>query len=84
MIGAADISALAKFLEDASKASDVKTINTKHDEFMSGYEKLMKAINAALGAEGSDPASGDSGKAIEFSPEEDDEEIMEFAPEGDK
>jgi hypothetical protein len=82
MIGAAEISAMAKFLEDASKASDVKTINDKHDEFMSGYEKLMKAINSALGAEGSDPASGQSGNAMEFSPEDD--EIMEFAPEGDK
>ncbi|MBP8968190.1 MAG: response regulator [Lachnospiraceae bacterium] len=84
MIGAAEISALAKFLEDASKASDVKMIDTRHDEFMSGYEKLMKAINSALGAEGSDPASGESGKAADFSPEEEDDEIMEFAPEGDK
>ncbi len=83
MIGAADISVLAKFLEDASKAGDVAKVDEKHTEFMTGYEKLMQKINSALVAEGSDPAAGNAGGANTASPEEDDE-IMEFAPEGEE
>ncbi len=83
MIGAADISQLAKYLEDVSKAGDAEKIEEKHEAFMTGYETLMRGINTALGAEGSDPASGRGDEAMEFSPEDDDE-IMEFAPEGEK
>ena len=83
MIGAADISQLAKYLEDVSKAGDADKIEEKHEAFMTGYETLMRGINTALGAEGSDPASGRGDEAMEFSPEDDDE-IMEFAPEGEK
>lgn len=82
MIGAADISRLAKYLEDVSKAGDAEKIEEKHEAFMTGYETLMRKINSTLGAEGSDPASGHGDDALEFSPEDD--EIMEFAPEGEK
>ena len=83
MIGAAEISQLAKFLEDAAKACDRKKIEEKHEEFISGYEALMRKINSGLGAQGSDPAAGRGGNAADMSPDDDDE-IMEFAPEGDK
>lgn len=83
MIGAADISALAKYLEDASKAADSAAVSEKHEAFMTGYENLMQKINSVLGAKGSDPASGKPGDEAD-NPAEEDEEIMEFAPEGDK
>ena len=82
MIGAADISQLAKYLEDVSKAGESAKVDEKHEAFMTGYEMLMRKINTVLGAEGSDPA-GRGSEAMEYSPEDEDE-IMEFAPEGDK
>jgi CheY-like chemotaxis protein len=83
MIGAAELSQLAKYLEEAAKAGETGKIEEKHDEFLTGYETLMRKINSCLGAEGSDPAAGRGSDATDNSPDDEDE-ILEFAPEGDK
>ncbi|MBP3266518.1 MAG: hypothetical protein J6L84_06150, partial [Clostridiales bacterium] len=58
-------------------------IEEKHASFMESYETLMRKINSCLGAEGSDPAAGRGDGDTDNSPDDDDE-IMEFAPEGEK
>ena len=83
MIGAAEISQLAKYLEEVAKTGESAKVEEKHDEFLTGYETLMRKINSCLGAEGSDPAAGRGSDAADNSPDDEDE-IMEFAPEGDK
>ncbi len=77
MIGAMDISSLAKFLEEASKESDEEKVVSKHSGLMEDYGKLIRTIYNTYG-EGKnkspepEPDSGEAG----------DGDVLEFGPKG--
>lgn len=68
-IGAMDLSEMALQLEKAAKGNDEETVMKNHEQMMEEYESLSKEITGILGETG---------------PEENDDEIMEFLPEGDE
>ncbi|MBR5115859.1 MAG: Hpt domain-containing protein, partial [Lachnospiraceae bacterium] len=49
MIGAADLSAQFKQMEDAGKAVDVDYIRSHHEELLDRFQVFVKKINDALG-----------------------------------
>jgi hypothetical protein len=77
MIGAGEISELARTLELAAKAGDLETVRNEHDSFLKQYETLLHAIR--------DDVRGDvtqDDEVLEFSPaeESDEDEALEFSP----
>ena len=77
MIGAMDISSLAKFLEDASKECDEEKVVSRHSGLMEDYGKLIRTIYNTYG-EGKNKSpepEPDSGYAT-------DGDVLEFDPKG--
>ena len=70
MIGAMDLSEVARALEEAAKQEDSAYIDEHHEEMMTKYDRVLKAIG--------DEVKEPSGSA----PEEDD--IFEFEAAGDE
>ncbi len=70
MIGADELSETAKRMEAAAKAGDAETIAREHADMLSRYETLSGEILTGLG--------------IKSARTEDEDEIMEFAPEGEQ
>ncbi len=68
-IGAMELSRLAQKLEKASNNKDIELIRNEHHVFMDKYMKLLEVIKECVPQD-----SDDSGP-------DDDDEIMEFAPE---
>ena len=71
MIGAADLSVRAAALEKAADQGDENTVVRQHPEMAALFEKTVKA---AMEVTKENESSGDSG---------DDDEILEFLPEGE-
>ena len=76
MIGAMELSEMAKQLEDASKKADADKVRALHPAFIERYGALLSAIERVTEK---DPA--DTFARAEEKEEED--EILEFAPEGE-
>ncbi len=68
MIGAADLSAQALKLETAANNEDIDTIRAEHDDMMTKYEVVTRAIISVI-PEAAGP--GDDRDVIEFSPASD-------------
>lgn len=81
MIGAMDISNMAKQLEELSKKEDEPSVRKIHPDFMPKYEALLSAICGMLGLKQEKPeeisADGEE-EVLEFVP--DDAEVLEFVP----
>jgi CheY-like chemotaxis protein len=69
-IGAADLSRLAQKLEKASNERDISYIRNEHDAFMDKYNQLLDVIRELVPQD-----EGGTG------PDDDDGDILEFAPE---
>ena len=75
MIGAADLSELARTLEEAGKAGRGQVIMDSHERFMADYDELTDVIKTITGMNEEEDAD-----VLEFAP--DDGDVMEFAPAG--
>ena len=83
MIGALQLSEMAKELEDASKEGDKERIAARHPVFMPEYSALLYEISNLLDLDKKeDPGDGDADDdqedVLEFGPEDGD--ILEFTP----
>ena len=78
MIGAAELSDLARTLEEAGKAGRGKVITDSHEKFMADYDELADAIRKVTGMS----TENDDSEVLEFAPEGSDE-VLEFAPAGE-
>ena len=67
MIGAMEISEVAKYLEDSSKESDEEKVVSRHSGFMIDYGKLIRTIYDTYG-EGSKASREADGDVLEFGP----------------
>ena len=74
MIGANQLSELAKTLETAAKAGDEMTLKNRHEGFAAAYGKLLALIGEVTGVEDSAAVTSAASPA--------DDEVMEFAPGG--
>ncbi len=75
MIGASKVSTDAKELEDAAKSGNLDFIKENHARLMEEYKALASGMQSVLGI--SDDALNESGSG------EEDEDVLEFAPEGE-
>lgn len=91
MIGADELSDIARELEAAAKAADADAVAARHDEMLARYAAVTDAILTDAGEEsardGADGANGED-EILEFAPEGESEEpsedeILEFMPEED-
>ena len=81
MIGASELSELAKTMEDASKAGNGDLIKAHHDRMMLMYEDVTDAIRSAYpGGTGENTDETDSAPS-DTENTDDDDEILEFLPE---
>ena len=85
MIGAGEVSELARTLELAAKGGDTETVNRNHAPFMEKYEELIGAIleSGDRGNEEDSPAAAKGEEALEFNPantEDGEDEAVEFVP----
>lgn len=80
MIGANALSEQARALEEASKGGDAEAVAAGHPAAMAAYDALTDAILTAFGgaAEDAEKDAPGSGNA----PEDADEDVLEFGPEG--
>ncbi len=76
MIGAMELSEMAKSLEEASKKADADKVRAEHPEFIKRYKALLEAIAKVVNGE-------EESTFAENEEKEDDSEILEFAPEGE-
>ena len=82
MIGAEALSEKAKALEAASKAGRSDEVQAGHPAAMAEYDAVTRAIFTAFG--GAPDASGSAGTedaVLEFGPEPEAEDVLEFRPE---
>lgn len=83
MIGAQELSELARKLELAAKEQDADTIAANHAVMLARYAAVSDAVLQSFGA--SEQDGGDDSEVLEFAPagEAAENEILEFAPEGE-
>ena len=75
MIGAGEVSEMAKTLELAAKSNDYDTVMSGHAAFMEKYGKLMNVI-----CEGIESSADNDDGAVEFAPVTEPDDAVEFAP----
>ncbi|MCR5282501.1 MAG: response regulator [Lachnospiraceae bacterium] len=76
MIGAMELSEMAKRLEDASKKADADRVRAEHPAFIKRYAALLSAISTVVGG-------ASESTLVQTQEKEDESEILEFAPEGE-
>ncbi len=88
MIGAEDLSETARTLEFASKEGDTGTVAVHHESMLKRYAEVADTVLRFLGlpAAGAPSAGGgNDDEVLEFAPEGEEagDEVLEFAPEGE-
>ena len=79
MVGALEVSDMAKALESAAKKKDETVLERDHAPFMDKYKSLLSVISDREGEE--DPPVTEYEEALEFLPADEEDDVLEFAPE---
>ncbi|MCR5753683.1 MAG: Hpt domain-containing protein, partial [Acetatifactor sp.] len=79
MIGATELSVVAKKLEDAAKDKNEEIIQESHDWMLAEYEKLSEGILEILGVKGTDEENGED-EILDFAPQTSEDDVLEFEP----
>ena len=84
MIGAMDLSEKAKALEIAAKENDEAFIADNHFDMLREYKALTGNLSSLSGIAGEmkddTPPEGNDTEPSDISPEDDEDEILEFEP----
>ena len=70
-IGASEVSHIAQKLEKASNDKDIGLIRKEHNAFMDKYTGLLEVIKECVPADNNDDGGQDDNDVMEFAPEQD-------------